>query len=210
MNARRDVTRTLRPYGLDLRSTLGSRRRGRIDASRLRVTVADVSPDAAELITPYVQEVRLIAELAANDLRGRLLRDRHALVAGIHSGAVAVITQYEVRRSQSPALLDRWGRSVAEWRTAAAHCRNRAETVTGYANLRLAHYWDAVWHRQSARDRTARTRPPAWLPGTVTLDAGWQDPDAWLAATPGADSALVAALRVLDAGHTAGPRRTAA
>ncbi|MER5405946.1 hypothetical protein [Streptomyces sp. NPDC002769] len=210
MSTRRGSTRTLRAYGLDLRSALGSRRRGRIDASRLRVTVTELSPDSAELITPYVQEVRLIAELAANDLRGRLLRDRRALVAGIHSGAVAVVTQYEVRRSPSPALLDRWGRSVAEWRTAAAHCRTRAETVTGCANLRLAHYWDAVWQRQSGRDRSARMRPPAWLPGAVTLDAGWQDPDAWLAAAPGADSALTAALRVLDTGHTSGPGRAAA
>ncbi|MFF4841442.1 hypothetical protein [Streptomyces collinus] len=210
MNTRRGVTRALRPYTIDLRSALGSRRRGRIDASRLPVAVAEQSPDSAELITPYVQEIRLIAELAANDLRGRLLRDRRALVAGIHSGAVAVVTQYEVRRSPSPALLDRWGRSVAEWRTAAAHCRTRAETVTGCANLRLAHYWDAVWQRQAGGDRTARVRPPAWLPGEVTLDADWQNPDAWLTAAPGSDSALTAALHVLDRGYTAGPGRTAA
>lgn len=210
MNTRRGVTHLLRPYGLDLRNALGSRRRGRIDASRLRVTVAEQSPDSAELMTPYVQEVRLIAELAANDLRGRLLRDRRALVAGIHSGAVAVVTQYELRRSPSPALLDRWGRSVAEWRAAAAYCRTRAETVTGSANLRLAHYWDAVWQRQSGRDRSAPARPPAWLPGKVTLDDSWQQPDTWLTAASGADSALTTALRVLDTGHPTGPGRAAA
>ncbi|MEU3986025.1 hypothetical protein AB0F77_39215 [Streptomyces sp. NPDC026672] len=209
MDTRHSVTRCLRQCGLDLRSSVRSRLRGRLDGDRLRVTAADHDPASPELITPYVQEVRLIAERATVELRGRLLRDRHALAAGIHSGAVAVVTQYEVRRSPSPALLDRWGRSVAEWRTAAAHCRTRAESVVGGANLRLAHYWDAVWQRQAAADGARRVCPHAWLPGEIALDAGWQDPDSWLTAAPGATTALTTALRVLDTGHTRTGRHAA-
>ncbi|MZE77277.1 hypothetical protein [Streptomyces xinghaiensis] len=209
MDTRHSVVRCLRQCGLGLRGSLRSRRRGRLDGARLRVTAADQAPDSAELITPYVHEVRLIAERATTELRGRLLRDRHALVAGIHSGAVAVVTQYEVRRSPSPALLDRWGRSVAEWRATAAHCRTRAESVVGGANLLLAHYWDAVWQRQTAEHGTRRVRPHSWLPGEITLDAGWRDLDSWLTAVPGTTSALTTALRVLDAGHAPAGRPAA-
>ncbi|WP_326758873.1 hypothetical protein OHB35_13585 [Streptomyces phaeochromogenes] len=201
MDTRHSVTRCLRECGLDLRSAVRSRRRGRLDAARLRMTASAYDPDSSELITPYVQEVRLIAERATIELRGRLIEDRHTLVAAIHSGAVPVVVQYEERRSDSPALLDRWGRSVAEWRTAAALCRTRAESIAGGANLRLAHYWDAVWQRQSALDEDPRTRPQDWLPGRITLDADWNEPDSWLTAAPGAPSVLTTALRVLDGGH---------
>ncbi|MFD3374566.1 MULTISPECIES: hypothetical protein [unclassified Streptomyces] len=209
MDTRHSVTRCLRECGLDLRSAVRSRLRGRLDAARLPTTVAAYDPDSSELITPYVQEVRLIAERAAIELRGRLIEDRHALAVVIHSGAVAVVTQYEVRRSPSPALLDRWGRSVAEWRTAAALCRTRAESIAGGANLRLAHYWDAVWQRQSAGDETPRTRPQDWLPGEISLDADWHDPDSWLTAAPEATSVLTTALRVLDGGHARAGRPAA-
>ncbi|MCL6671553.1 hypothetical protein [Streptomyces panaciradicis] len=202
METRHTVTGGLRPGGLGLHSSVRSRWRGRRDGSRLRMTLPDQNPDSAELITPYVQEVRLMAVRTTTELRARLLRDRHALVAGIHSGVVAVITQYEVRRSPSPALLDRWGRSVAEWRTAAAQCRTRAESDVAGANLRLAHYWDAVWRRQCAVDGNRRVRPNSWLPGQITLDPGWQDYDSWLAAAPGAPSALTRALNLLDLGHS--------
>ncbi|MFF6994601.1 hypothetical protein ACFY93_06515 [Streptomyces sp. NPDC008313] len=209
MNTRHSVTRCLRECGLDLRSSVRSRRRGRLDGARLTVTVAGHTPRSPELVTPYVQEVRLISERATTELRGRLLSDRHALVAGIHSGAVAVVTQYEVRRNPSPALLDRWGRSVAEWRAAAAHCRTRADSVVSGANLRLAHYWDAVWHQQAAQEENPRARPGTWLPGEIVLGADWEDPDSWLTAARGATSALTTALRVLDAGHPTAGRRAA-
>ena len=197
MDSKHGAMRCLRQCGLDLRSVLSSRLRGRLDGARLDGSAADLDPHAAELVTPYVHVVRRGAERATAELRGRLLHDRRALVARIHSGAVAVVTQYEVRRSPSPALLDRWGRSVAEWRTEAAHCRSRAESVVGVANLRLAHYWDAVWRRLPS-DRTGDTRPQDWLPGAVTLGADWSAPDSWLTAAPDASSALTAALRVLD------------
>lgn len=209
MDTRHSVTRCLRECGLDLRSAVRSRRRGRLDAARLRMAASAYDPDSSELITPYVEEVRLIAGRAAIELRGRLIEDKHALVAHIHSGAVAVVTQYEVRHDPSPALLDRWGGKVAEWRTAAALCRTRAESIAGGANLRLAHYWDAVWQRQSAGDEAPRTRPQDWLPGRITLEADWHEPDSWLTAAPGAASVLTTALRVLDSGHARAGRPAA-
>ncbi|MCX4561770.1 hypothetical protein OHA02_37040 [Streptomyces phaeochromogenes] len=173
------------------------------------MTASTYDPDSSELITPYVQEVRLIAARATTELRGRLIEDQHTLVVAIHSGAVAVVTQYEVRHCPSPALLDRWGRSVAEWRAAAALCHTRAESIAGGANLRLAHYWDAVWQRQSAGDEAPRTRPQDWLPGKITLDADWHEPDSWLTAAPRAPSVLMTALRVLDGGHARAGRPAA-
>ncbi|MCD9195269.1 hypothetical protein [Streptomyces albireticuli] len=244
-----------------------ARRRGRLDAPRLRPLLPVPPPrepgarpddadlpglpdlldpsDLPEIVTPFVMEVHSGTLRAVGQLRSRMLRKKRRAVIRIQAESVRVVTQYDVRAEPSPAALARYGAMVGAWRADAELCRARATALTHEADQRLACYWDAVWltvrstraeeHRRATepprgRQRhrfppTARTpeaaranpdgpahplftaRPAHWLPGRVTLDASWDDVDAWLltGGTPAQDPpartrvpAVARALEILD------------
>ncbi|MFF5533411.1 hypothetical protein ACFY71_13125 [Streptomyces cinerochromogenes] len=202
-------------------SSVRARFHGRRDAAGLREFLADAAAGrtpADNSLPPYILGLHARVRRGSARLRSRTLAAHRDLYVRIQAESVRVVTQYTVRRDPAPAALARYGKSVAEWRSAAAVCRQQAQQLVDEANQLIACYWDAVWTR--AQDNggggdggAGGPRPPGRLPGEITLDHTWTDlddgllSDRWYAPEGGrrhADpSAVAQALHILD--HQAVP-----
>ncbi|GGS90867.1 hypothetical protein [Streptomyces cinerochromogenes] len=164
-------------------SSLRARFHGRRDAAGLRELLRDTAAGRTPADTglpPYVLGLHARVRRGSARLRSRTLAAHRDLYVRIQAESVRVVTQYTVRRDPAPAALARYGRSVAEWRSAAAVCRQQAQQLVDEANQLIACYWDAVWTRAQADgggDGEAGGPPPGRLPGEITLDPTWANLD---------------------------------
>lgn len=204
-------------------SSSRARFHGRRDADGLRELLADACVGAApsdDNLPPYVLGLHARVRHSNARLRSRTLASHHALYVRIQHESVRVVHQYTEPAEPTPAALARFGAWVAEWRSAAAVCRQQAQQCADGANQLLACYWDGAWARARKDEDVGGRRPTGWLPGKVTLDDTWAHlddallSDRWyLPDGPERDvdpSAVAQALRILDHQSThdrSGPER---